>query len=85
MATPSRTAFCKDYMGSFASTFAPFLGNTVVEIQVGMGPCGELRYPSYMLSQGWDYPGVGLIMAHDAGMQKMLKALLVVTSACVHP
>jgi len=62
-----------DFMAAFASTFAPFLGNTIVEIQVGMGPCGELRYPSYMMSQGWDYPGVGLIMAHDSGMEKMLK------------
>uniref|UniRef100_A0A7S2NIA4 Beta-amylase n=1 Tax=Zooxanthella nutricula TaxID=1333877 RepID=A0A7S2NIA4_9DINO len=62
----------KDYMAAFAGAFAPFLGTTVVEIQVGMGPCGELRYPSYQLSQGWNYPGTGLIMAHDAGMQKML-------------
>jgi len=39
-----------------------------------MGPCGELRYPSYMLSQGWQYPGVGLVMAHDRGMLRMLQA-----------
>mmetsp|Transcript_69171 Transcript_69171/g.200329 ORF Transcript_69171/g.200329 Transcript_69171/m.200329 type:complete len:500 (-) Transcript_69171:36-1535(-) len=63
----------KDYMTSFATAFEPFLGSTVVEIQVGMGPCGELRYPSYQLSQGWNYPGTGLIMAHDAGMSAMLK------------
>mmetsp|Transcript_37854 Transcript_37854/g.109217 ORF Transcript_37854/g.109217 Transcript_37854/m.109217 type:complete len:374 (+) Transcript_37854:86-1207(+) len=63
----------QDYMSSFASAFGPFLGSTVVEIQVGMGPCGELRYPSYQLSQGWSYPGTGLIMAHDAGLRSMLK------------
>eukprot|EP00932_Pfiesteria_piscicida_P000943 SRR837773.10922.p1 GENE.SRR837773.10922~~SRR837773.10922.p1 ORF type:complete len:411 (-),score=62.73 SRR837773.10922:105-1337(-) len=62
-----------DYMVAFAEEFAQYLGNTVVEIQVGMGPCGELRYPSYMMSQGWNYPGVGLIMAYDSGMTKMLK------------
>lgn len=62
-----------EYMAAFAQSFAPYLGNTVVEIQVGMGPCGELRYPSYMMSQSWNYPGVGLIMAHDSGMTRMLK------------
>lgn len=63
-----------DFMEAFADALREHLRDgTIVEIQVGMGPCGELRYPSYMLSQGWDYPGVGLIMAHDDGMQKMLK------------
>jgi beta-amylase len=58
----------RDYMAAFASATKAFLGSTIVEIQVGMGPCGELRYPSYMLSTGWNYPGVGLICAHDKGM-----------------
>lgn len=59
-------------MKAFAEAMAEFIQNgIIVEIQVGMGPCGELRYPSYMLSQGWNYPGVGLIMAYDQGMQKM--------------
>jgi beta-amylase len=63
----------KDFMVAFASQFEKYLDNgTVVEIQVGMGPCGELRYPSYMMSEGWNYPGVGLICAHDAGMKRML-------------
>merc|ERR1719203_311386 len=38
-----------------------------------MGPCGELRYPSYMMSKGWSYPGVGLVMADDGGMRRMLR------------
>jgi len=63
-----------DYMKAFAKEFSDYLGNTIIEIQVGMGPCGELRYPSYLLSKGWNYPGVGLIMAHDKGMARMLKA-----------
>jgi len=62
-----------DYMKAFAGAFSDYLGTTIIEIQVGMGPCGELRYPSYQLSQGWDYPGTGLIMAHDDGMKAMLK------------
>lgn len=32
---------------------------TITEIEVGMGPCGELRYPSYPETQGWKYPGTG--------------------------
>jgi len=71
--TRDALALYRDYMRSFATSFSAFLGCTVVEIQVGMGPCGELRYPSYMLSEGWEYPGVGLIMAHDSGMQQMLR------------
>jgi len=62
----------REFMAAFASATAAFLGNVIVEIQVGMGPCGELRYPSYMLSWGWNYPGVGLLMAYDSGMRRML-------------
>ncbi|KAL4384418.1 hypothetical protein GQ457_15G010950 [Hibiscus cannabinus] len=36
-----------DYMRSFRERFKDYLGRVIVEIQVGMGPCGELRYPSY--------------------------------------
>ncbi len=25
---------------------------------VGSGPCGELRYPSYLEGNGWRFPGV---------------------------
>lgn len=64
----------RDFMAAFAKEFKAYLGSTIVEIQVGMGPCGELRYPSYMLSQGWNYPGTGLLCAGDSGMRKMLSA-----------
>lgn len=36
-----------------------FHDGTIVEIEVGLGPCGELRYPSYPETQGWVYPGIG--------------------------
>lgn len=63
-----------DFMKAFAEAMEVHIQDgTIVEIQVGMGPCGELRYPSYMLSHGWNYPGVGLLMAHDEGMKQMLK------------
>eukprot|EP00931_Biecheleriopsis_adriatica_P074753 TRINITY_DN48759_c0_g1_i1.p1 TRINITY_DN48759_c0_g1~~TRINITY_DN48759_c0_g1_i1.p1 ORF type:complete len:856 (+),score=139.94 TRINITY_DN48759_c0_g1_i1:78-2645(+) len=63
----------RDFVASFARACLEYLGKTVVEIQVGMGPCGELRYPSYMLSQGWCFPGVGLVMAYDPSMRRMLE------------
>ena len=28
-------------------------------IQIGLGPCGELRYPSCPVKHGWRYPGIG--------------------------
>jgi beta-amylase len=29
------------------------------EIEVGVGPAGELRYPSYPETHGWRFPGIG--------------------------
>eukprot|EP00931_Biecheleriopsis_adriatica_P103450 TRINITY_DN78283_c0_g1_i1.p1 TRINITY_DN78283_c0_g1~~TRINITY_DN78283_c0_g1_i1.p1 ORF type:complete len:880 (+),score=138.99 TRINITY_DN78283_c0_g1_i1:56-2695(+) len=63
-----------DFIASCARSCKDHLGKVVVEIQVGMGPCGELRYPSYLLSKGWMYPGVGLVTAHDPGMRQRLEA-----------
>ena len=31
----------------------------VEEVVVGAGPCGELRFPSYVEANGWRFPGVG--------------------------
>ncbi|XP_072965771.1 beta-amylase 1, chloroplastic-like [Typha angustifolia] len=35
-----------DFMRSFRDTFKDFLGVIITEVQIGMGPAGELRYPS---------------------------------------
>ncbi|CAA3014642.1 beta-amylase 3, chloroplastic-like [Olea europaea subsp. europaea] len=36
------------------------------EIQVGLGPCGELRYPSYPESNGtWRFPRIGEFQCYD--------------------
>ncbi|KAK7295927.1 hypothetical protein VNO77_51109 [Canavalia gladiata] len=46
-----------DFMRAFRDTFKHLLGDTIVEIQVGMGPAGELRYPSYPEQNGtWKFP-----------------------------
>jgi len=64
-----------DYMRSFKESFKDLLGETIVEIQVGMGPAGELRYPSYPESNGtWQFPGIGAFQCYDKYMISNLKA-----------
>ncbi|KAI9089300.1 hypothetical protein K1719_029579 [Acacia pycnantha] len=64
-----------DYMRSFRDTFTDYLGTVIVEVQVGMGPCGELRYPSYPESNGtWRFPGIGEFQCYDKYMLASLEA-----------
>jgi len=63
----------QDFMAAFLKAMGNHVGSTICELQVGMGPCGELRYPSYLMSNGWNWPGVGIAMAYDKGMLQMLK------------
>merc|ERR1712216_240256 len=81
-----RTPLCcyRDYIAAFCKSCGDHIGTTVCEIQVGMGPCGELRYPSYMLSDGWEYPGVGVFMCNDDAMQGMMKAARVTEPLDLH-
>jgi beta-amylase len=40
--------------------------SSLQEIQVGMGPAGELRYPSYPEANGtWSFPGIGEFQCYD--------------------
>ncbi|XP_057475120.1 beta-amylase 3, chloroplastic-like [Actinidia eriantha] len=64
-----------DYMRSFRDRFKDYLGEVIAEIQVGMGPCGELRYPSYPESNGtWRFPGIGEFQCYDKYMRASLQA-----------
>ncbi|KAL5168264.1 Beta-amylase 3, chloroplastic [Glycine soja] len=64
-----------DYMRSFRHRFRDYLGSVIIEIQVGMGPCGELRYPSYPESNGtWRFPGIGEFQCYDKYMRASLEA-----------
>ncbi|KAL8162252.1 hypothetical protein V2J09_013741 [Rumex salicifolius] len=64
-----------DFMSAFRDNFKHLLGDTIVEIQVGMGPAGELRYPSYPESEGtWRFPGIGAFQCYDKYMLKSLKS-----------
>jgi hypothetical protein len=44
-------------------------GTVITEVTVGMGPAGELRYPSYPEGDGrWRFPGVGEYQCYDKYM-----------------
>lgn len=50
------------------------MGRTVTELQIGVGPCGELRYPSYPMKDGlWKFPGIGEFQCFDKFLKKDLK------------
>eukprot|EP00252_Welwitschia_mirabilis_P025085 TRINITY_DN7702_c0_g2_i1.p1 TRINITY_DN7702_c0_g2~~TRINITY_DN7702_c0_g2_i1.p1 ORF type:complete len:386 (-),score=54.10 TRINITY_DN7702_c0_g2_i1:143-1252(-) len=64
-----------DFMRSFRDNFEDLMGNTILEIQVGMGPAGELRYPSYPEANGtWKFPGIGAFQCYDKYMLAQLKS-----------
>ncbi|KAG6792076.1 hypothetical protein POTOM_001219 [Populus tomentosa] len=64
-----------DYMRSFRKRFKDYLGDVIMEIQVGMGPCGELRYPAYPETNGtWRFPGIGEFQCYDKYMRASLEA-----------
>ncbi|KAJ6328630.1 hypothetical protein OIU77_010343 [Salix suchowensis] len=44
----------------------------ISEIEIGLGPCGELRYPSYPAKHGWKYPGIGEFQCYDKYLMKSL-------------
>jgi len=52
---------------------AEFLdAGVIVDIEVGLGPAGEMRYPSYPQSQGWVYPGVGEFIVSALSRKKKI-------------
>ncbi|XP_022757335.1 beta-amylase 2, chloroplastic-like isoform X2 [Durio zibethinus] len=62
-----------DYMRSFRVEFDEFFVDGVIsEIELGLGPCGELRYPSYPAKHGWRYPGIGEFQCYDKYLMKSL-------------
>ncbi|XP_077212512.1 beta-amylase 3, chloroplastic-like [Tasmannia lanceolata] len=66
-----------DFMRDFKDTFREFLGVTVTGIQVGMGPAGELRYPSCpseKLSWAWRKRELGEFQCYDKYMLASLNA-----------
>eukprot|EP01018_Ginkgo_biloba_P029158 Gb_23715 [translate_table: standard] len=65
---------CFDYMRSFRMEFNDYFEDGLIsEIEIGLGPCGELRYPSYPERHGWKYPGIGEFQCYDKYLQKNLR------------
>lgn len=59
----------KDFCESFKTSFSPFLGSTITGISVGLGPDGELRYPSYgQKSKNTNIRGAGEFQCYDKNM-----------------
>lgn len=66
-----------DFMRSFRDNFRPFLGGIITGVQVGMGPAGELRYPScpsQKLSWAWRSRELGEFQCYDKYMLASLNA-----------
>ncbi|KAK6919432.1 Glycoside hydrolase, family 14 [Dillenia turbinata] len=64
----------RDYMLSFRENMSDFLeAGLIVDIEVGLGPAGELRYPSYPSSQGWVFPGIGEFQCYDKYLNEAFK------------
>ncbi|KAL0905122.1 hypothetical protein M5K25_027300 [Dendrobium thyrsiflorum] len=63
-----------DFMRSFRVEFDEFFVSGIFsEIEVGLGPCGELRFPSYPEKHGWRYPGIGEFQCYDQYLLKSLR------------
>ncbi|XP_055821741.1 beta-amylase 1, chloroplastic-like [Solanum dulcamara] len=66
-----------EFMRSFRDTFITFLGGVITDIQVGMGPAGELRYPSCPLQKlawTWRSRELGEFQCYDKYMLASLNA-----------
>ncbi|KAJ8426732.1 hypothetical protein Cgig2_011553 [Carnegiea gigantea] len=64
----------RDYMKSFRENMSDFLDKCVIiDIEVGLGPAGELRYPSYPQNQGWNFPGIGEFQCYDKYLREDFK------------
>ncbi|KAF5827053.1 beta-amylase [Dunaliella salina] len=63
-----------DFIDTFCDKFQHLFGSVLTEITIGLGPAGELRYPSYPEGDGrWRFPGVGEFQCYDRYMLDDLK------------
>ncbi|OMO98391.1 Glycoside hydrolase, family 14 [Corchorus olitorius] len=64
----------QDFCESFKSAFSPFIGSTITGISMGLGPDGELRYPSHhKTAKSGKMTGVGEFQCYDTNMLNRLK------------
>jgi hypothetical protein len=73
-------------MKSFRENMADFLeSGLIVDIEVGLGPAGELRYPSYPESQGWAFPGIGQFQVRRVSLLSPVNFCQTLASSTVVP
>jgi len=70
----------RDWLAAFKAEFDEELGCLIVEVMLGLGTDGELKYPSYQNpATKWTYPGIGMFQAFDryalASLQSAAKAV----------
>ncbi|XP_058077990.1 inactive beta-amylase 9-like [Magnolia sinica] len=63
----------EEFCESFKSSFSAFMGSTITDITVGLGPDGELRYPSFQQATGHQSMGVGEFQCYDKHLLNHLK------------
>lgn len=65
----------QEFCNSFKSSFSHLMGSTITGITMGLGPNGELRYPSYRGREGKSRKilGVGEFQCYDKNMLNLLK------------
>jgi hypothetical protein len=66
-------------MRSFRVEFDEYFEDGIIsEIEIGLGACGELRYPSYPAKHGWKYPGIGefQVKLHPSHSVLLLRSFL---------
>ncbi|KAG2438677.1 hypothetical protein HXX76_005224 [Chlamydomonas incerta] len=75
-ALDGRTALAcyRDLMTSFRAELEPLLGSTIVDVCVGLGPDGELKYPAHPHDRRWNFPGIGEFQCYDKYMLAGLRA-----------
>eukprot|EP01100_Stratorugosa_tubuloviscum_P009619 TRINITY_DN402_c0_g3_i1.p1 TRINITY_DN402_c0_g3~~TRINITY_DN402_c0_g3_i1.p1 ORF type:complete len:454 (-),score=184.89 TRINITY_DN402_c0_g3_i1:155-1516(-) len=57
------------FFKNLSATFKNYIPNILDEVQVGLGPAGEMRYPSYQLQDNkWQYCGIGEFQNYDSFM-----------------
>lgn len=65
----------KSFMIAFRDEFRSWLGDTIVECLVGLGPNCELKYPAHPASdKRWNFPGIGEFQCYDRFMLASLRA-----------
>ncbi len=61
---PAVLAEFSELMEAFEEHFATIAGD-FVELNISLGPTGELRYPAYNKADGWNYPQRGHFQAYS--------------------